>query len=397
MQFIEMPLSLMDFGAIAINKTTWLLAESTNTMTGAAGIGETAYTAGKLAVDAFNGNWVELASGKSHIYYATVKVSLGLATILVAFWAIPWFNTIISEGYSEKSINELIYPLLVVFMLAIGNGHLLSGTSLLFRNTTNYLNNRILTTTINGIKIEQAIRQSNLNQAFKQMLSDKVVECRLLSPTEKNQNGVDLQTACIENAAKEVVQAAEDYKAKNANDSNLSILDNLKNAIQGGIESIAKIPAQYTNSYVQGALLVIFTNFQMAFIFLAEIASLINAYIAPIFISLSLLPGQSKLVHAWLSGWLGLALVKISYTLIIGIATSSIVNVEDTNPLLLPLLLGVLSPILALVIASGGGVALFNGLAGVGGGSLRLLMRSVQTSGRVSTPAARTDTARARR
>lgn len=393
MLFTEMPLLLMDFGAVAINKTIWLLAESTNTMTNAAGIGEAAQSAGKLAVEAFNGNWIELASGKSYIFEATVKVSLGFATILIAFWAIPWFNTIISEGYSQKSIDQLIYPLLVVFMLAIHNGHLLSSTSLLFRNTTNYVNNKILATTINGIKIEQAIRQSNLNQAFKQILSDKVTECRLQSPNEKNQNGVDLQTVCIENAAAEVVQAAEDYNAKNnANSSNLSILDDLKNAIQGGAESIAKIPAQYVNSYVQGALLVILPTFQMGFIFLVEIASLINAYVSPIFVALSLIPGQSKLIHVWLSGWLGLALVKISYTIIIGIATSSIVNVEDTNPLLLPLLLGVLSPILALVIASGGGVGLFNGLAGAGGGSLRFLIRSSQTSGRASIPAARTGT-----
>ncbi len=368
-----MPLSLMDFGVV-INKTL-LLAESTNTMTIAAGIGETAQNAGKLAVQAFNENWLELASGKSHIYEATVKVSLGFAAMLIAFWAVPFFNTIINEGYSQKSIDELIYPLLVVFMLAIHNGYLLSSTSLLFRNTSNYVNNKILETTINGIKIEQAIRQSNMNQAFKQILSDKVTECRLQSSTEKNQNGVDLQTACIENAITEVTKSVQDYNAKNKpNDP--SIWDNVKKGVKGGLEAVVKVPAQYTNSAVQGALLVIFSTIQMGFIFLIEIASLINAYIAPIFVALSLIPGQSKLIHIWLSGWLGLGLVKISYTIIIGIATSSIVNVDDTNPLLLPLLLGVLSPILALAIASGGGMALFNGLSSATAGSLRLLVRA---------------------
>jgi hypothetical protein len=353
-------------------------------MTNAAGIAEAAKNAGRLSVETFNGNWVELGTGKSYIFLATVKVSLGFATILVTVWAVPFFNTIIKEGYSEKTINQLIYPLLVVFMLAIHNGSLLYSTSLLFRNTINYVDNKLLTTTINGIAIEQAIRQSNLNSAYKQILSQKVTECRLQSSTEKNQNGVDLQTAC------------EDYKAKNTTSGyNLNILDDLKKAVLGGVEGIAKLPAQYTNSAVQGALLIIFPTIQMGFIFLIEIACLINAYIAPIFVALSLIPGQGKLIHAWLSGWLGLALVKISYTLIIGIATSSIVNVDDTNPLLLPLLLGVLSPILALAIASGGGIALFNGLAGVAGGSLRFFLTAAILKGRGGAGAGVTNATRA--
>jgi hypothetical protein len=387
MQFIEMPPWLTDFGVVRMSLTiiskTYLLAESTNTMTNATEIAKIAKNAGKLAVEAFNGNWIELGSGKSYIYTATVKGSLGFATILVTVWAVPFFNTIMREGYSERTINQLIYPLVVVFMLAIHNGSLLSSTSLMFRNTTNYVNSSILETTINGIKVEQAIRQSNLNSAYKQILSQKVTECRSQSTIETNQEGIDLQSACINKAADDVVKAAEDYKAQNqASSYNLNILDDLKKIVLGGVEGITKLPAQYTNSAVQGALLIIFPTIQMGFIFLIEIASLINAYVAPIFVALSLIPGQGKLIHAWLSGWLGLALVKISYTLIIGIATSSIVNVDDTNPLLLPLLLGVLSPILALAIASGGGVALFNGLTGVASGTLRFLITAAILKGR---------------
>ncbi len=355
-------------------------------MTNAAAIAELAKNAGKLSVEAFNGNWVELGAGKSYIFLATVKVSLGFATILVTVWAVPFFNTIIKEGYSEKTINQLIYPLLVVLMLAINNGSLLSSTSLLFRNTANYVNYQILETTVNGIVLEQAIRQSNLNSAYKQILSNKVTECRSQSSIEKNQNGVDLQTTCIDNAIIEVAKSAEDDKARNqASGYSLNILDGfnkLATDIKGSAEAIAKLPAQYTNFAVQGALLVIFPTMQMGFIFLIEIASLINAYIAPIFVAVSLIPGQGKLIHVWLSGWLGLGLVKVSYTLIIGIATSSIVNVDDANPLLLPLMLGVLSPILALAIASGGGMALFSGLAGVAGGSLRFLITAAILKGR---------------
>lgn len=385
----------MDFGVvnttlISISKTYpifinkfYLLAQIINIPTSAVEIGETAKIGGKTAYQAFNGNWVELANGRSYIFIATNKVALGFATILVTVWAVPFFNTIIKEGYSEKTINQVIYPLIVVLMLAVNNGSLLANTSLLFRNTIEYVDVQIQSKTIRGIAIEQAIKQSDLNSAYRQILSQKISDCNSQSSMEKNPNGIDLQTACMSNAVNEVVKSAEDYKARNqATNYILKIVDDLKKVVFGGAEAVAKLPGQYINSSVQKVLLVIFGTMKIAFVFLIEIASLINAYIAPIFVALSLIPGQGKLIHAWLSGWLGLGLIKVSYTLIIGIATTSIVNADDTDPLLLPLLLGVLSPILALAIASGGGVALFNGLAGVAGGSLRFFVTAAILRGK---------------
>jgi len=364
----------MDFGMKILNKDG-LIAQLTpqqNQTTGAAAIGQGAQEAAKLAVGAFNDNWIELASGNSHVFSATVKVSLLFATVFTAIWAIPWFNSLINDGYSERSIDELFYPLLIVFMLAINQGSLLSSTSLLFRNAGNYVNNQILEVTTNGIKVRQAIRQSNMNQAYQQILNNKADECKLLPLTDKNQDGIDSQTACINKAISDVKTMAQDYSIANKIDNFHIDFD------------LGKLAAQKFNATAQGLLFLIFYGLEVGFVFLVEIALLINAYMGPIFIALTLLPGQTKLLHVWLSGWLGLALVKVSYTIIVGMAASSIVNVEDTNPILLPLLEGFLSPILATAIGSGGGVALFNGLAGSASGSLQFLARPRQSRQRQS-------------
>lgn len=366
---------MMDFGmaTITIINRSLLIAQTPtqpHDIKGAEAIGQGAQDAAKLAAGAFNDNWLELASGKSQIYEATVKISLGVAAIFIAFWAIPWFNTIISEGYSQRTIDELFYPLLVVFMLAINNGFLLSSTSLFFRNTGNYVNDKILNLTTNGIKVEQAIRQSKMNQSYQQILNNKVAQCELLPRTDKNSDGVDSRTACIDQAISDVKQLAQNYSAANQ-------IDNFNIDFDAG-----KAIAQGFNTAAQVILLFLFTGIAIGFVFLIEIASLFNAYIAPIFMALSLIPGQTKLLHIWLAGWLGLALVKISYTIIIGMAASSIVNVSDTNPILLPILEGFLSPILATAIGSGGGMALFNGLSGATAGTLQFAIRPRQPSRR---------------
>lgn len=348
----------------------------------ASSITKSAQQAGQLAIEFFNSNWVELTKGQSYIYEAVVKVCLALANVLIACWAIPFFNTLIQEGWSDKSIEQMIYPLLVVFMLGINHGSLLSSSSLLLRNIGNGLNERILTQTINGIKVGEAIVRSNMNQAYQQMLNSKIAECKLLpnvnleTEAEKqvsnqasttNQSPAitqDPQTKCIDQAVEEVKSLATQQA-----------FNNVKGDVKLDFD-VSKILVQGFNDSVLSVLLILFSAFQLCFVFLVEIASILNAYIAPVFLSLSLLPGQSKLIHAWLSGWLSLTLIKISYTIIVGMTASSIVNNQDMNPLFMPLMQGILSPILAFVIASGGGLSLFNALSSIGSNGLHLLVKS---------------------
>jgi hypothetical protein len=367
MLFTKVLVLMTNFG-IAVVNSFWLLASIKPPSTGAVEMGTAAQIAARTIFEAFKGNWQELADGRSPIFTATVRVSLIFATILIALWAIPWLNTILEEGYSQKTVDQLIYPILVVFMLSINSGSLLASSCLLGRNTINYVDNQVLQVTINNIKIEEAIRQANMNQALKQMLGGKVDQCRLLPSSDKNQDGIDSQSACIQRAISEVKQIAENY---NSQTGALGWNFNLNLDLD-----IGKILAEAVNTQIQRDIFVLFTTFQAGFVFLVEISLLLNAYIAPVFLSLSLLPGQSKLIHAWLSGWLGLGLVKVSYTVIIGIAASAVVTSKDTTPLLLPLLQAVLSPVLAVIIASGGGITLFTGLTSLAGGGLRLMMRS---------------------
>jgi hypothetical protein len=381
MQFMQILLSWTNFGvagttaqliSLALLNKFYLIGLYLASLPTTDKIGEAAREAAKGAIQAFNPPWQELLAGHSSVYLATVKVSLTLATIFVAFWAVPFFNALVNEADLPKTLKNLTSALVISLMLAINNGSLITGISLVFRNTSNFTVERIQTATINGNNINLATRQYHLDQANAQALQVKAQECLLL-PATKNPDGTDPQSTCINAAIEEVKKITQDSQNKNP-----------LAGLQLNLDfDIGKIFTQAVNSQIQQELNLIFTLFEEAFIFLIEIASLLNTYIAPIFFALSLLPGQDTLIHVWLSGWLGLALVKVSYTLIVGIATTTIATSGDTNLLLMPLILGVLSPILALAIASGGGMALFNGLSSATAGGLRLLLRSgIQTGAR---------------
>ena len=375
---------VMDSGVVKIS-SNWLIATERGGfdkffLPEPAEVAQHSHAAGEAVSAFFKDGWLEIVNGQSHIYEATVKVSLSLATILVALWAIPWINTIVNEGYSTKTIDELFYPLLVIFMLAINNGALLSSTCILFHNITNYIDSQILAQTVNGIKIEQAIKEADLNQAYHQILVGKIEQCKEIPVNETNQDGVNSQVACTNNAVQEVRKSYEEFKLgeqqSQGNQENW-FLDGLNKIGSAAVKTGEELGGSLTKSYnyiILSIVRIILAALQMAFVFSIEIATILQVYISPVFFALSLIPGQARLINAWFASWLALGLVKVSYTIIVGIASTAAVKSYDSELLWLPVLQAIFCPFLATAIAAGGGMALFNGLNSIIAGGLRFLM-----------------------
>ncbi|MBD2531911.1 hypothetical protein H6G97_20910 [Nostoc flagelliforme FACHB-838] len=303
-----------------------------------------------MVVSTFNQDWQDLVNGNSEIYKAVVAVSLLVAVILISFWSVGWYSEIANNGFSTDMINEIIYPLIVALMLGMNNGALLADTSLLFRSISISLNDRVLDITRNGITFREAIRNTNMDQAFILAAKAQIAECQKKPVKGVDDQGNETQPRkeCIDKKTQEAKQAADKYRR----DNGLPTSQNSWNPLDIAGETI--------NSVVQGLSYIIFSGLQAAFQYVVQISFLLNAYIAPIFLVLSLLPVGAKPIYAWLSGWLALTLVLISYSIIVGIAASSIVNAPSTNPLFLQLVQAILSPLLAVAIGTGGGMALFS-------------------------------------
>lgn len=351
---------LMDYGALKLNSNTLILAEADTQ-----NIAKQSQVTAQKVASYFNDGWSEIINHQSHIYNATVSASLLLATIFVCFWAVPWVKTAVQEGYSTKTIDELLPPLIVIFALAVNQGVLPATVGLVMRNTTNYIDAQILQETFNGIKVEEAIRKVNMNEAHRQMLWEKYDQCRQLSKSDKNEQGVGLQDACIEEAIREVNKEFEKFQEGE---------EGLK--FDGNIGAMVTKAVKAFNSEIENLIRIFLAAFQAAFVLLIEIVAILNVYISPLFFALSLLPGQIRLIHAWFAGWLSLGLMKVSFTIIVGISATAVAKNNSDSLLWLPILQAIFSPILAVAIAAGGGIALFNGLGSIGSGGIRAVMKS---------------------
>lgn len=329
-----------------------ILAQADQGVTDAPAILQGAENGSKLAVQSFNADWQDLVNGTSPVYLAIVRFCVVGCGMLIAFWAIGWMREVTTNGLSWRIVDQLTWPVIVILMLSLGHGALLANTSLLFRGVSNYMNNQLLDITRNGVTLREAIRETSMEQALSQALKTKFQQCAGLSGVHTDPNTgakTSQRTDCESREAAAAQQTAEDYRTRNQLPAYKFTWDP------------RELVGQVLNSAVQGLLYLIFSGLEAAFQYLVQLSFLLAAYTGPVFVSLSLLPVGSKPIYGWLSGWLSLGLVLNSYSIIVGIAASSIVNAQQTNPLFLPLIEGVLSPLLALGIGAGGGLILFNG------------------------------------
>lgn len=307
----------------------------------------------EMMVNSFNEDWLNFSNGKAPVYTAVVAISIMIAIVLVSWWSLGWYAKFSDEGFSSDVVNETVFPLLVILMLT-NNGAMLASSCLALRNVTVTLNRNVLAITKNGVTLKDAIRMTNLDQAFILATQTALARCDTFSGVEKDQQGNI--TNKREQCRKETIEKARQDAIKVRTEKKLGSGSGSWNPLDIGGEAI--------NNVVQGVVFMILNGMEAAFQYILQLSFLLTAYVSPIFLVLSLLPVSSKAIYAWLSGWLALTLVLISYSIIVGMAASAIVNAPSTNPLIHQLIQAIFSPLLALAIGTGGGLSVFSAITG---------------------------------
>ena len=105
----------------------------------------------------------------------------------------------------------------------------------------------------------------------------------------------------------------------------------------------------------------------IAFQWLVEITLLLTALISPLAVAGSLLPLQQRPLFTWLLGFYSVGLCKLFYNIIVGLVAHILSNnTPSGNPsggtIIIAISVGILSPILAVGLAAGGGMATFMSL-----------------------------------
>lgn len=301
---------------------------------------ENARNAGDVAASSLDRIWAELVTPQSPFYSGLIHGLAPLVVIGFLFWAGMWAYEMIHSGFSRLPIHKVIWPLVVILFLH-NDGLLLASTTLAMKNLTYSLNDGILNSTIEGIVVKRAIQQINFNTAYYNYLQQQYEACAGKPNQQK----------------KECEDKAKDAAAKLGQQARAASSGVVQPAWwnPGGVVSYIKLAFE---QWLIGMLMVISGVFHWGFAFCLAIWALTG----PLWLALTLLPIATRGVYTFVSGFFGIGLMVCSFSLILGAVSVSLAQAANGDPLLFPMVAGLLSPIFAFFIGTAGGIGIFMGV-----------------------------------
>jgi hypothetical protein len=291
----------------------------------------------------------------------------------------------VHEGDYSEPLRMLIWPLIVVLLLS-NDGQFLAQSSRAFRDVLNETAAGVLTVSALNVSLEEAVRGAMAKGVIGVEISAQIQQCQALIG--------ESQVECLQAAYEQVSATMEAFKdnwlvtaAGTAASVVFPWLDQALGGIEGALEayntsggSVGQILPGFFGGFVgtttRALIHAFLMAFQWGFVNLVQISMLLTALVGPIAVAASLLPFGGKPIFAWLTGFFALGFVQIMYNIIVGLAAVVIMNANtfDTNGYLV--LIALLAPALAIALASGGGLAIFNIMLSSSVGAVTLLVSS---------------------
>ena len=328
--------------------------------------------------------WTQIFQSElyDHINYLATIFAVGC----LLFFMMRWVYAAVHEDDYREPLRSLIWPLIVVALLA-NDGMLLGGMTRALRNQMNTVAEQTLEVTLLNVTLEEAIRGALAKGAVTAEVSAQIAQCQSLLGEE--------QIACLESANEQIQGTLNDFKSHwftgavaTGAGSVFPWLDSLSSSVRGATEAystsggsvgqgLAGFFGGFFGSQYRAIIHAFLMSWQWAFVNLIQISMLLTGLIGPSAVAASLLPFGGKPIFAWLTGFLSLGFAQICYNIIVGLAAVVILNANtfDTNGFLV--LISILAPALALGLASGGGLAIFNIMLSGSAGMATMLVTRV--------------------
>ncbi|GJD19859.1 hypothetical protein RIVM261_048150 [Rivularia sp. IAM M-261] len=304
----------------------------------------------KQTVESWNKAWGDVVNPSGALWAGLCNLGTTLAALSIIFLAVK-----MASDYQEKRFlwSELaasvVYPLVIALFLG-SNGYLLSQTVLIVRNIGHQQVISVLNIQLADTTFKQAISDVTLTQSVKTQVSTIYAECQ-------GKIGKPL-TDCLTEKRPIIEQILTEAEKQNNGP-----LEEARKAV-AQLTDFVQNPGAVFSASISLILITFLYALQWAFVNILEAALIMTATFAPIALGLSLLPLGSKPIWAWASGFVSLFGVQLGYNIVVGLAATVIVaaGAQSASDLAFLAFISIFAPALALLIAGGGGVALYTGI-----------------------------------
>ena len=327
---------------------------------------ENAAAGSQLIAEGFDQLWEQTLNGG--LYAALMEVAQLFALATLCFYMVDLAKNFINQE-DMKALSSWIWPIMIIALMA-NNGALLRSGTLTARNYINKINNDVLEYAAAGANLETAYNRAIGNAKLREEVGREIERCRTLGGAA--QDAID----CLNSAETRLMaKAPQLFKGDAPPDGSWELnevgkLGELADAIGGAIadpggaindawDSAMGGVGQLVTSFITSILLALTNAYQWC----VEFALLLTALLGPIAVGSSLLPFGQKTIFAWMSAIFGVGIAKLSFNIIVGLCAQLVSNAQANQPMIFLLFVGLLSPLLASALGTGGGIAAMGAIA----------------------------------
>ena len=313
---------------------TALFAQNPNPGQAASTITEDGVAASEAIAKSLDKLWDDVLGGGLYGAIANLGIFFAVGTLII--FIVQWTREMI-DGENYKAFTEIIWPLVVIILLTNNAQPLASATKGL-RTIINETNKTLLATTSASIQLQEAYQQVMVKTGKGDAIQALIAQCNAMADPQQ-------QADCLQKASKQAKQIE-------------SQLDNRPGWLQGVGDFFNTNIFQLT---VRGWLL----TFSIAFQWVVEVSMLLTALLGPLAVGGSLLPVGQKAIYGWLVGFFSVGMIKLCFNIISGLVATMVLNADNNDPMIFAFAIGILAPILSVVLAAGGGIAILRSFSSI--------------------------------
>lgn len=297
----------------------------------------------------------------SGMYRGMCIFGITIAAMSLLLWTINLAKKWMEDEFNAWHFQEIIWPVLVVFLLANNGGNLV-GVCKGMREAINNMNQTVLQLSGSGMKLDQTMAELADYAGVTAQIKAIREQCNTITDPQ-------LLNKCLQDGVEKLKAYKAEYDKAHPG-SQMSkrlqaMVDTSQKALGAVINPVGAISdglGSMTNLIWASAIAGFMYALQGAFQYLVEVSLLMTALMAPLAVGASLLPFGAKPVYAWATAMWSVGLVKLGYNLASGLTAYTMAKNGGGDDLIMATFFGLLSPILAVTLAAGGGMATFNGI-----------------------------------
>lgn len=330
--------------------------------------------AGKVS-QTWDNNW-NLVFGNGSVGGQTLYAAITNLGLLFAVAALILSGMRIYRALNESRPVDAVAVFWAVLAISLfaGQGALLAICVLQLRALVNQVSDGVLAGTLAGVKIDEVLKELQGGMILKSVLEFIYKPCLSMQ-------GQD-QVACLQGAAGQADVIADVVGAAFGPLNWLgNIIDRFKDAgnalQQGNSFSLVGLFSPVWQPIVYSILYWCMQAYQH----LLEAVLLVVGLMSPLAVGGSLyFFGVNSLV-AWLTGFFSVALAKICFNILVGLAAVTATNSGVNDPGWFPLFVGIFAPVVSFSLASGSGFVVWTAFTSLMGSTVTTGASVVMTGG----------------